>query len=379
MATLTQVTLTCDVCGNAKGVQTRRIGLDGKTYEIDLCPKDSKGLSKAAAGYMSKARKTTASRSQGHNGHRPRSRAGPPAIGDSARASGMETSSRGHATGTRQEEANARRAKPRKAKSASKQAAKATGAQQEKGIYVYGILPADIEVAAEMPGVGEHPGLMRIVRSDDLAALISEVDPSGRLGSPDDLRVHSEILDATAAEVPVLPLRFGTVLASEEAVAGELLTAHHDEFADALGELEGRVQFVVQGRYVEEAILEEVVRENKQAARLRDKTQGKDLDAARGARTELSEIISEAVTAKRKKDTQALGEAMEGHCVASVVRKPAHELEAVHVAVLVDADKEGDVERVIADLAQDWEGRIELQLLGPMAAYDFVETSKPDA
>ena len=50
--------------------------------------------------------------------------------------------------------------------------------QQQKGIYVYGILPADIEVAVGIPGVGEHPGLLRDVRCDGLAALISEVDSS---------------------------------------------------------------------------------------------------------------------------------------------------------------------------------------------------------
>lgn len=165
-----------------------------------------------------------------------------------------------------------------------------------------------------MPGVGESPGLLRVVRSDGLAALISEVDLSGRLGSPDDLRTHMEILDATAAEVPILPLRFGAVLTSEDAVAQELLAAHHEEFADALEKLDGR----------------------------------------------------------------AVVQAMDRHCVASVVREPAHELDAVHVAFLVEADRESDVERVIEDLARDWEGRIEVQLLGPMAAYDFVATTKPE-
>lgn len=95
MATLTQVTLTCDVCGKAKDVQTRTIGLDGKTYEIDLCPKDGKGLSKAASGYISKARKTTAGQPPRRNGHRPRSRAETAAIRDWARASGMKISDRG--------------------------------------------------------------------------------------------------------------------------------------------------------------------------------------------------------------------------------------------------------------------------------------------
>ena len=95
MATLTQVTLTCDVCGKPKDVQTRTIGLDGKTYEIDLCPKDGKGLSKAAAGYVSNARKITARQAPRENGRTPRSRAETAAIRDWARASGMKISDRG--------------------------------------------------------------------------------------------------------------------------------------------------------------------------------------------------------------------------------------------------------------------------------------------
>ncbi len=96
MATLTQVTLTCDVCGKAKDIQTHTIGLDGATYEIDLCPKDGKSLSKAAAEYISNARKITTRRvSRETNGHRPRSRAESAAIRDWAKASGMQISDRG--------------------------------------------------------------------------------------------------------------------------------------------------------------------------------------------------------------------------------------------------------------------------------------------
>ena len=65
-------------------------------------------------------------------------------------------------------------------------------------------------------------------------------------------------------------------------------------------------------------------------------------------------------------------QAMEGICVASVVKEPAHELDAVHVAFLVAIDEEREVERVIEDLVREWEGRIEVELRGPMAVYDFV-------
>ena len=229
-----------------------------------------------------------------------------------------------------------------------------------------------------MPGVGDPPGQVRVVRSDGLAALVSEVDTSRPLGSPQDLVAHEQIVDATAAEVPVLPARFGAVMESEEAVAEDLLAANQDEFDDALQELEGRAQFVVKGRYVEQAILTEVLSENRQAARLADKLRDADLDASRDGRIKLGEIINVALDAKRRRDTRALGDAIEGHCVASVVREPTHELDAVHVAFLVETDGESEMEQAIEELARGWDGRVNVRLHGPMAAYDFVGSVLPE-
>jgi translation elongation factor EF-1beta len=318
MATVTQVMLTCDVCGDAKDVKTWTFELDGQAYVIDLCRKDGNALGAVAAGYVAKARKVTTRRTK---------------VAGQGRVTGS-TREKTQTSSTRQKTATSRSG--RQAAKVSGAKARAGGVRQQKGIYVYGILPADIEVAAEIPGVGEHPGPLRDVHFDGLAALISEVDLAGRLGSPADLRTHREILDATAAEVPILPLRFGTVLTSEEAVSEELLAAHHDEFTAVLDQLEGRAEFQVKGRYV-----------------------------------------NDAVTAGREEDTRTLRQAMEGVCVASVAREPAHELDAFHVAFLVAVDKEGEVDRVIEDLAREWEGRIDVQVLGPMAAYDFAGAAQP--
>ena len=249
--------------------------------------------------------------------------------------------------------------------------------QQQTGIYVYGILPGDIELASDIPGVGDPPGEVRVVHSADLAALVSEVDLSRPLGSPEDLAAHKEILDASAAEAPVLPMRFGAILASEDAVAHELLEEHRDELAGALEELDGLAEYVVKGRYVERAILSEVLAENNNAARLRDQMRGADPDATRDARIQLGEIINNAITQKREQDTRALGNAMTDHCEASLVRDPTHELDAVHVAFLVRVDQEKDIEDVVNDLGANWEGRVQLRLLGPMAAYDFVGATEP--
>jgi hypothetical protein len=246
---------------------------------------------------------------------------------------------------------------------------------QQKAIYVYGILPGDVELDSDARGVGDPPGAVRLIRHRDLTALVSDVDVSRPLGQPGDLRAHKDLLDACAADVPVLPLRFGAVVSGEDAVADELLETHHDEFASALQELEDQAEYVVKGRYVEQAILEEILSENRQAARLRDAIRGANPDATRDARIQLGEIINNAVTEKREHDTRVVGDAMAAYTVASVVREPTHERDAVHVAFLVKTDAVEDMEQVLGKLAAAWDGRVDMRLTGPMAAYDFIGTA----
>lgn len=241
-----------------------------------------------------------------------------------------------------------------------------------KAVYIYGIMPGDVELEPGTTGVGDPPAEVRIVRNGDLAALVSDVDTDKPLGRPEDLYAHEELLDSSAADVPILPLRFGAVVSSDDAVAEELLGAHHDEFTAALEQLEGHAEYVVRGRYVEDEILRDVLSEDPRAAQLRDQIKGADEDATRELRMQLGEIVSDAVDARREQDTRAVGAALEGHVAASVVRPPSHDLDAVHIALLVESGAADDMEEALQRLADDWSGRIDLQLTGPLAAYDFV-------
>jgi hypothetical protein len=178
--------------------------------------------------------------------------------------------------------------------------------QAETAVYVYGILPSDVEFEEEPQGIGNPPAPVRMVRYRDIAALVSDVSTTAPLGTPEDLMVHEELLDASAAEAPVLPIRFGAVVASEDVVTSELLEPHYDEFAAALEELEGYQEYIVKGRYVEEAILREILAEDQQIAGLASQTRDADPVASRDAQIELGQVISERLADKRSADTQRL-------------------------------------------------------------------------
>lgn len=243
---------------------------------------------------------------------------------------------------------------------------------QKTGVYVYGILPGDVELTSEIDGVGDPPGQVRLVRSGELAALVSDVDLSRVLGRPADLEVHEEIVDSIVAGSPVLPVRFGAVLTDEDAVVSELLEPHREEFQAALEELEGRAEYLVKGRYAEGAILAEILSEDPEAAELAEQTRGQDPDATREQRIRLGELINNAVSDKREQDTHALVSRVADLAAASFVREPTHELDAVYAAFLVEDDAAEEFERTVQDMGQGWEGRVELSLHGPMAPWDFV-------
>ncbi|MEU6184378.1 GvpL/GvpF family gas vesicle protein [Nocardia sp. NPDC047038] len=245
-------------------------------------------------------------------------------------------------------------------------------------VYVYGIVPADVEPEPHASGVGDPPGEVSVIRHGEIAALVSMLESDRPLGTPDDLTAHAELLDGSAAVAPVLPLRFGAVMTDTEAVENELLEANEDEFRSALEQLEGRAQFVVRGRYVENTILRELLDENAEAARLAGEIRDKPEDATRNERIALGEMINHAIESKRAEDTRKVVAELEQFEPLVNQRDPTHEEEAVHIAVLVELDRQKDLEETLRRLGEDWDGRVELNLLGPMAAYDFVMKRAPE-
>jgi hypothetical protein len=248
-------------------------------------------------------------------------------------------------------------------------------AQRRSGVYVYGIVPADVQVEEHARGVGDPPTKVDVVREGDIAALISDVPTDRPLGTPEDLQAHAQLLDGTASVTPVLPLRFGAVMADVEAVASELLREHHDEFAQALSALEGHAQYIVRGRYDEEAIIAEVVSESDQARALLEDIRSKPDEASRNSQIGLGEYIGNAIEYKRQVDTKIVIDVLHELATEVNVRPPTHEYDAVHVALLVPLESEPDLEALLDRLAEHWGERVELRLLGPLAPYDFVVTS----
>ncbi|MEV6012941.1 GvpL/GvpF family gas vesicle protein [Streptomyces sp. NPDC051976] len=247
--------------------------------------------------------------------------------------------------------------------------------------YVYGIVALsdtghDAEsTVGQLPAVGGDPeARVEFVRHGDIAAAVSSLSTDRPLGRPEDLRAHAGVLNPLAASgAPVLPFRFGTVVADTRAVTDDVLARGHDTFVKALQRLKGRAQFTLRAVYEQDSVLREVLRERPDIVELRETVAGLPEDAAYYERVRLGELVAESLAMRQQKDTEDIERQLSPLADALVVSSaPAAEDAVADISLLVSDDRRAEFERTANDMARRWHGRIRMRLLGPLAPYDFV-------
>ena len=239
------------------------------------------------------------------------------------------------------------------------------------GVFLYGVVPSDVEPDVGAEGIGSPPGQIKAVREDGIAALISEVDVDQPIGRPADLNAYEHLLNEVALVTPVLPVRFGTVMTTADAVE-EWLRDRQDQLASALNEFDGRIQYTVHGRFHEPEFLSRFLAEDAAAAELADQIRGASEMESREQRIQLGQMIAQAVERRQEAENRDLVEAVGRYAVDSTVRPPSHEMDAVHVAWLVEMDQEDEFVQAVEEFAEQRKELIRMRLLGPLAPYDFV-------
>lgn len=234
--------------------------------------------------------------------------------------------------------------------------------------YVFGVVPAGSRLSP--PGTGLSHRL-RLVESGGLAAVVSSPPTDRSLGRAADLIEHDRVLaDLVAGGTPVLPMRFGAVLSDDRAVVEELLGAHEEEFRAALDAVRDRVQYTVKARYIEDVALREVLAENPEIERLR-RAGFADEDATFERRLGLGELIVRALEQRRPADAASILDEL-GDAGDVSHRQLAAPEEVLDVAFLIERSEAGAFERRVAAIARKHSARLEIRLVGPSPAYDFV-------
>jgi hypothetical protein len=167
-------------------------------------------------------------------------------------------------------------------------------------------------------------------------------------------------------------VQFGSFLAGDDVVLADLVGPRAQDLAEILTSLEGRRQFNLRATYHEAGVLQEIIAENPDIARLRERTKGQDPVVAQPDLVRMGELVARSVDAKRGTDTKIVLDQVLPLVAADVIT-PGNDLQSVfRASFLVDDTRRDEFEDVLEAVAEAVHERIELALTGPLPAYDFV-------
>jgi hypothetical protein len=228
-------------------------------------------------------------------------------------------------------------------------------------LYVYGVVPADADVSADL------------VRSGDVAAMVRRVDlaefgeePLRRNLEDRDwleaaVRAHDDVLAQAVGRVPLVPLRFGTVYTSGDGVR-EMLDERRVELNDALARLSGCVELGVkvflrdagQRDDAEPASGREYLLRKQRARDTAESARGAALDSVRALHDRLLDLADDArVNRPQPSELSGRSEAM-----------------LLNAAYLVRTEQQPEFTAAAEDGA---DAGLEIVVTGPWPAYNFVE------
>jgi hypothetical protein len=169
-------------------------------------------------------------------------------------------------------------------------------------------------------------------------------------------------------------MRFGVVMPSREAVEAELLEANSELLAEHLRVLEPYVELDVRGLCAEHELLQTVVVERPDIARLRASIEGRPVESTYHESIRLGELVAQAVTEKRAEIAQRILSQLEPLAAAARPSDPLHEQMVANLAFLVERERVGEFDAAVDAIGRELsDPEVRVRYLGPLPPHNFVD------
>jgi hypothetical protein len=240
-------------------------------------------------------------------------------------------------------------------------------------VYVYGVTRAGTS-APDAKGV--LGGAVRLVELDGVAAVVSGVPDERVRAKRRDLLAHSDVLQAAYAHGVVLPLRFGTLFASEDELRSAFLEPRREELLSRLASFDGLGELRLRAVYHDqEAVLGEIVAGDAEIARLREATRSgraREADLVR-----LGELVAKQYERRRAADRGQILDALREHALDVSLDEAGDEITVAKASFLVDDRKRRAFDAALEALALRLRHLIDLTCIGPLPPHSFVSLDPP--
>ena len=276
------------------------------------------------------------------------------------------------------------------------------------GIYLYAIIPTGDEIIFDVAGAGSVGTEHRVGtdhRDNEEVYTIPHRDPVGIEHRSVDSRqalaalvsasplpdfrglkrnqaavylvAHQRVVEAVMQDFPLLPVKFGTVLA-DEAQVRRLLAQGEALFRTTLEKFSGRVQMEVVALWNLPQVFQEIGQEA-QIADLRTQIAGRPPEETMAERIAIGQMVQASLEQRRVALRDRLIPPLREVSPDLLVNPPMDDSMVINVALLLDQAGRVALDRQLDWLDQEFGGRLLFRCVGPLPPYSFatVEVQAP--
>jgi hypothetical protein len=243
---------------------------------------------------------------------------------------------------------------------------------KQAGIYLYAIVSADRgQSFPVMPSGGVGGGEVFPIVEHDLAAIVGRTQQDRIRPERRYVGAHQAILKLLTATESALPISFGMIASSEEAVRG-ILRKHRDVLRSQLDHVAGKIEMGLRVSWDVPNIFEHFVGHFPELKASRDAL----VEAGQGSRDQMIEIgqlFESRLTSERDHAYRRVAEVLKSYDI-EVKRNPTRvEREVLNLACLIDRDKQSEFETVVCEAARGFDNSFLFDFNGPWSPYNFVD------
>jgi len=239
--------------------------------------------------------------------------------------------------------------------------------------YLYAIGPS-IEAKSidlsPLSGAGLNASDVDVVTHGTLAAYVSDVPAKRVRPVRKNLAAHHGVLRELVSKTTALPMSFGMIAEDTDEVTA-LLESKHDELAERVERLAGRVEMTLRIRWDVENVFAMFVERHPELAEARDRVANAG-PMERDARIAAGELFASVLERAREDDRAAIDAQILGACEEIRWNDARDETESVSLAALVRRDATDAFEAAVHRAAEHFDDRYVFDLGGPHPPHSFV-------
>lgn len=244
--------------------------------------------------------------------------------------------------------------------------------KQFGGRYLYAITDAAADGVGGTIGVNGAPAY--VIPEGPVAAVVSNIAEKRIRPERSKLSAHHGVIKRLMADTTVLPVAFGTIADSLQAVR-DILVENRAAFLEQLTRVRGKVEMGLRVTWDVPNIFEYVVHRHPELAALRDAVLGKQRDPSQEDKIEMGRLFDRLLNQDRELHTEAVLGVLSPHCVEITQNTPREEREVMHLACLVERDAQKRFENGVFEAAKLFDNHFAFDFNGPWAPHHFINVA----